>query len=96
MRVTKNQLRSIVTEAKRKTGVLTEAAYMHDIMYQAGRALEKYDIEKLKALQREVEGLMMDSSEARGYKVAIAAMLDACYTLLDYTEIIEAEGLHGF
>ena len=87
MKITKRQLRKIIKEEKAR--ILTEAATMHDIMSQAGTALEMRDGAKLERLMSEVEGLMMDAREKSGYTLALGAMVEAAYELESYEE---AEG----
>ena len=87
MKITRNQLRSIIKEEKRN--LLTEAAYIHDIFRQAAAALEMRDGSKLENLAREVEGLMMNEREQSSFSTALYAMAEAAYELESYDE---AEG----
>ena len=57
--------------------------YMHELMRQAGEALNQRNSEELENLMRQLDGLMMDESELRNYRCALNAMLEACYDLED-------------
>tara|TARA_B100000131_G_C18097637_1_gene604674 strand:- start:1404 stop:1661 length:258 start_codon:yes stop_codon:yes gene_type:complete len=79
MKITKNQLKRIIKEEKRK--LLKEGAYVHDIFRQAATALEMRDGSKLEDLAREVDGLMMNERERSSFSLALYAMSEAAYEL---------------
>ena len=82
MKITKQQLKSIIKEEKAR--ILTEDTTMQNSMSQAGEALEMRNVSKLERLLAEVEGLMMDAREKSGYTLALAAMIEAAYELRSY------------
>ena len=84
MKITKRQLKRIIKEEKRN--LLTEAAYVHDIMRQAATALEMRDGEKLERLASEMESLLMPDRERNSYVLALNAMVEAAYELESYEE----------
>ena len=86
MKITKRQLRRIIKEEK--TRLLTEGAYLHEILDQAATALERRDGNAIESLASQVAELMMDPSEKRAYSNVLNAMAEAAYEL----EIAEAEG----
>ena len=84
MKITKRQLKRIIKEEKRN--LLTEAAYVHEIMRQAATALEMRDSEKLERLADEMDGLLMPDREKNSYVLALNAMLSASEELESYEE----------
>ena len=84
MKITKRQLKRIIKEEKRN--LLTEAAYVHDIMRQAAEALEMRDSEKLVRLSNEMEQMLMPDRERNSYVLALNAMSEAAYELEVYEE----------
>ena len=84
MKITKRQLKRIIKEEKRN--LLTEAAYVHDIMRQAAEALEMRDSEKLVRLSNEMEQMLMPDREKNSYVLALNAMMEAAYELESYEE----------
>jgi len=84
MKISKRQLKRIIKEEKRN--LLTEAAYVHDIMRQAAEALEMRDSEKLVRLSNEMEQMLMPDRERNSYVLALNAMTEAAYELENYEE----------
>ena len=84
MKVSKRQLKRIIKEEKRN--LLTEAAYVHDIMRKAAEALEMRDGEKLERLAEEMDQLLMPDRERNSYVLALNAMTEAAYELESYEE----------
>ena len=84
MKITKRQLKRIIKEEKRN--LLTEAAYVHDIMRKAAEALEMRDSEKLERLADEMDGLLMPDREKNSYALVLNAMLSAAEELESYEE----------
>ena len=66
---------------------LNEAVYLHDILADAAVALNRRDVEALERLKAEFDGMLMDANEARGYKMALQAMIDAAYMIQDSYDI---------
>ena len=84
MKITKNQLRRIIKEEKAR--LLTEGAYLHEILDQAATALERRDSDTIERLAYQVSDLMMDDDEKSAYENALNAMAEAAYELADYEE----------
>ena len=84
MKISKRQLKRIIKEEKRN--LLTEAAYVHDIMRKAAEALEMRDSEKLERLADEMEQLLMPDRERNSYVLALNAMVMAAEELESYEE----------
>jgi len=62
---------------------LNEGAYLHDILYDAAVALNRRDVDTLERLLSEFDGMLIGDAEARGYTMALQAMIDAAYELED-------------
>ena len=73
--------------ARPKGQSLNEAAYLHDILEDAAIALNRRDVEALERLLSEFDGMLIGSDEARGYKMALQAMIDAAYMIKDAYDI---------
>ena len=84
MKLTKRQLKRIIKEEKRN--LLTEAAYVHDIMRKAAEFLEMRNGEGLERLASEMESLLMPDRERNSYVLALNAMVEAAYELESYEE----------
>ena len=84
MKITKRQLKRIIKEEKRN--LLTEAAYVHDIMRKAAEFLEMRNGEGLERLASEMESLLMPDREKNSYVLALNAMVEAAYELESYEE----------
>ncbi len=84
MKVSKKQLKRIIKEEKRN--LLTEAAYVHDIMRKAAEFLEMRNGEGLERLASEMESLLMPDRERNSYVLALNAMTEAAYELESYEE----------
>jgi len=84
MKISKKQLKRIIKEEKRN--LLTEAAYVHDIMRKAAEALEMRDSQGLVDLSNEMEQLMIPDRERNSYVLALNAMVEAAYELESYEE----------
>ncbi len=84
MKVSKRQLKRIIKEEKRN--LLTEAAYVHDIMRKAAEFLEMRNGEGLERLASEMESLLMPDRERNSYVLALNAMTEAAYELESYEE----------
>lgn len=84
MKISKRQLKRIIKEEKRN--LLTEAAYVHDIMRKAAEFLEMRNGEGLERLASEMESLLMPDREKNSYVLALNAMVEAAYELESYEE----------
>jgi len=84
MKITKRQLRRIIKEEKAR--LLTEGAYLHEILDQAATALERRDSDAIESLAWQVSDLMMDDDEKSAYERALNAMAEAAYELQSYEE----------
>ena len=84
MKISKRQLKRIIKEEKRN--LLTEAAYVHDIMRKAAEFLEMRNGEGLERLASEMESLLMPDRERNSYVLALNAMTEAAYELESYEE----------
>ena len=84
MKITKRQLKRIIKEEKRN--LLTEAAYVYDIMRKAAEFLEMRDGPGLERLASEMESLLMPDREKNSYVLALNAMVEAAYELESYEE----------
>ena len=82
MKITKRQLRRIIREEK--TRLLTEGAYLHEILDEAATALESRDGDRIESLAMQVSDLMIGEEEKRAYENALNAMAEAAYELADY------------
>jgi hypothetical protein len=89
MRITKRQLKRIIREetSKLRQRPLNEAVYLHDILADAAVALNRRDVEALERLKTKFDEMPMDANEARGYKMALQAMIDAAYMIKDSYDI---------
>ena len=81
MKISKRQLQRIIKEEKAR--LLTEGAYLHEIMEQAAAALQRRDSDTLERLAYQVSDLMIGRDEKRAYKNALDAMAEAAYELAD-------------
>ncbi len=82
MKITKRQLRRIIREEKSR--LLTEGAYIHEILDQAATALERRDSDTIERLAYQVSDLMIGDDEKRAYEKVLNAMAEAAYELSDY------------
>ena len=82
MKITKRQLRKIIREEK--TRLLTEGAYLHEILDQAATALERRDSDTIESLAMQVSDLLIGEEEKRAYENVLNAMAEAAYELADY------------
>ena len=81
MKITKRQLRRIIKEEKAR--LLTEGAYIHEILDQAATALRRRDSNTIERLAQQVSGLMIGSDEKRAYRNVLNEMAEAAYELAD-------------
>ena len=84
MKITKRQLRRIIKEEKAR--LLTEGAYLHEILDEAATALEYRDGDAIERLSYQVSDLMIDDDEKSAYERALNAMAEAAYELQSYEE----------
>ena len=84
MKITKNQLRRIIKEEKAR--LLTEGAYLHEILDEAATSLEYRDGDAIERLSMKVSDLMIGEEEKRAYENALNAMAEAAYELQSYEE----------
>ena len=82
MKITKRQLRKIIREEK--TRLLTEGAYLHEILDQAATALERRDSDTIESLAMQVSDLLIGEEEKRAYENVLNAMAEAAYELQSY------------
>ena len=81
MKITKRQLKRIIKEEKAR--LLTEGAYLHEIMEQAAAALQRRDSDAIESLAYQVSDLMIGADEKRAYRNVLNAMAEAAYELAD-------------
>ena len=84
MKITKRQLKRIIKEEKAR--LLTEGAYLHEILDEAATALEYRDGDAIERLSMKVSDLMIGEEEKRAYENALNAMAEAAYELQSYEE----------
>ena len=84
MKITKRQIRRIIKEEKAR--LLTEGAYLHEILDEAATSLEYRDGDAIQRLSYQVSDLMIDESEKSAYERALNAMAEAAYELQSYEQ----------
>ena len=85
MKITNTRIRQIIKEETAR--LLTEGAYMHELLAQAGEALRNGNPEGVEAIQRDVSELMLDDREARSYNSLLDAMVEAAYTIEEFNNM---------
>lgn len=84
MRITKNQLKRIIKEERRK--LLNEGFRMADVARRAATALQNGEPGEIEGLIEQVDGALMPDEDRNAYVEMLEAMAEAAYELQIYKE----------